>query len=560
MDKSDIEKEDTENHHRDSGSYVKESENNSKEEKSTHATAIAEDAEESEKGEEAPCESEVINTARSRMGIQINPKNEVHEPMNAEGSFDGQMKNERKNDLGSNVQESENKQDGGEENNISRDFSKDNKIVSSLMEGQTSPNSEATDNVNAVNNCGEDRELMGKSLAIAVEPKAAEIVVAGNNSSENKQLPTKPSSSEDLLSRRFNEDEEMEDVANVNEGEEVKDELKEQSKEAAFNDGNTVETIFTQAMLPPMAEDDDGTPDEQATFMKELESFHRERAMDFNPLEVNGEPLNFLKLWRCVIRLGGYDRVTGYKLWRQVGESFHPPKSCTTIYWALQSFYEKYVLEYERHKTQSGKLQLPEVQPPEPEASGVDSEGNGYQGSGSERDRRDNASRSIQGSHAHHSGHGEAGEPVMKGKNPGNMAICEKNIKNIGSIKRKKPNDAEINTSRTETSKQPLTPVVDVGPSADWVKISVRETRDCFEVYGLVPGLLSEEVRVQSDPAGRLVIMGQPQQVGDPWGVAPFQKIISFPVRINPRRTSAFISMHGRLFVRVPFEQSKKCS
>lgn len=329
MDKSDTEMEDTEKHRRDSGSCDKGSENNSKEEKSTPATAVVEDAQESENGEEEPCESEVSNTATSRMGIQINPKNEVNEPMNPEGSFDGQMNNKRKNDLGSNVQESENKQDGGEDNNLSRDFSKDNKIVTSLMDGQTSPNSEATENVNAVNNCGEDRELTDKSLAIAVEQKATEIVDAGNNSSENKQLPTKPTSSEAPLSQKCNEDEEMEDVTDVNEGKEVKGELEEQSKEAAVTDGNAVKTIFTQAMLPPMAEDDDGTPEERTAFMKELESFHREKAMDFNPLEeVNGEPLNFLKLWRGVIRLGGYERVTGYKLWRQVGESFHPPKSC----------------------------------------------------------------------------------------------------------------------------------------------------------------------------------------------------------------------------------------
>lgn len=44
-----------------------------------------------------------------------------------------------------------------------------------------------------------------------------------------------------------------------------------------------------------MAEDDDGTPEEQATFMKELESFHQERGMGFNPQKFYGEPLNFLK-------------------------------------------------------------------------------------------------------------------------------------------------------------------------------------------------------------------------------------------------------------------------
>ncbi|KAJ0538092.1 putative alpha crystallin/Hsp20 domain, HSP20-like chaperone [Helianthus annuus] len=101
-----------------------------------------------------------------------------------------------------------------------------------------------------------------------------------------------------------------------------------------------------------------------------------------------------------------------------------------------------------------------------------------------------------------------------------------------------------------------VTTVADVGPPANWVKINVRETKDCFEVYALVPGLLREEVRVQSDPAGRVVITGQPEQLDNPWGISAFKKVISLPSRIDPLRTSAIVSLHGRLLVRVPFEQS----
>ncbi|XP_010266289.1 PREDICTED: AT-rich interactive domain-containing protein 5-like isoform X2 [Nelumbo nucifera] len=70
------------------------------------------------------------------------------------------------------------------------------------------------------------------------------------------------------------------------------------------------------------------------------------------------------------------------------------------------------------------------------------------------------------------------------------------------------------------------TMVVDVGPSADWVKINVRKTKDCFEVYALVPWLLREEVHVQSDLAGRLVISGESEQLDNPWGVTPFKKLL----------------------------------
>ncbi|KAK4428272.1 AT-rich interactive domain-containing protein 5 [Sesamum alatum] len=328
---------------------------------------------------------------------------------------------------------------------------------------------------------------------------------------------------------------------------------------AGDHSGETVKAVFTQASLPLLAEGDDGTPEDQAAFMKELESFYRGKAMDFKPPKFYGQPLNCLKLWRAVIRLGGYDRVTGSKLWRQVGESFHPPKTCTTVSWTFRIFYEKSLLEYERHKRQSGELQLPVA--PLPEASAADSEDNGYQGSGSGsgRARRDAAARAMQGWHVQRLfGYGEVGEPVIKDKNLNNMAKRDKNGKAIGSLKQKRSNEVEhsIKAARTETSKQLVTSVVDVGPPADWVKINVRQTKDCFEVYALVPGLLREEVRVQSDPAGRLVITGQPEQVDNPWGITPFKKVVSLPARIDPLQTSAVVSLHGRLFVRVPFEQS----
>ncbi|XP_028074881.1 putative leucine-rich repeat receptor-like serine/threonine-protein kinase At2g19230 [Camellia sinensis] len=56
--------------------------------------------------------------------------------------------------------------------------------------------------------------------------------------------------------------------------------------------------------------DEAGTEEEQATFMKELETFHEERCSEFKTPRFYGEPLNCLKLWRAVIRLGGYEQVS----------------------------------------------------------------------------------------------------------------------------------------------------------------------------------------------------------------------------------------------------------
>ncbi|XP_071922904.1 uncharacterized protein [Coffea arabica] len=330
--------------------------------------------------------------------------------------------------------------------------------------------------------------------------------------------------------------------------------MKYSSKRSGSHSGEASKHVAKDAQ---MLEGDDGTPEEQAAFVKELETFYRERGMDFKPPKFYGQPLNLCKLWRSVIRLGGYDLVTGSKLWRQVGESFHPPKTCTTVSWTFRIFYEKSLLEYERYKIQSGELQFPVAAVPE--SAGADNEGNGYQASGSGRARRDAAARAMQGWHVQRLfGYGEVGEPIVKDKSPNNMQKRENKVKSIGSLKQKRTSEMElpVKAQRTETYRQLVTTVVDVGPPADWVKINVRETKDCFEVYALVPGLLREEVRVQSDPAGRLVITGQPEQPDNPWGITAFKKVVSLPARIDPLQTSAVVSLHGRLYVRVPFEQA----
>ncbi|XP_051118171.1 AT-rich interactive domain-containing protein 3-like isoform X2 [Andrographis paniculata] len=272
--------------------------------------------------------------------------------------------------------------------------------------------------------------------------------------------------------------------------------IRDSSALAEDHSGGGFKSTFSPTTLPLLGEKDDGTPEEQVAFMKEIENFYRQRALDFKPPKFYGHPLNCLKLWRAVIRLGGYDRVTASKLWRQVGESFHPPKTCTTVSWTFRIFYEKSLLEYERHKILSGDLQLSAATLPE--ASGGDVEGNGCQALG--RVRRDAATRAIQGWHAQrHSEYGEVGEPIVKDKNLNNVPKREKNLKSIGSAKQKRPSEAENSNkaARTETSRQLVTSVVDVGPPADWVRINVRQAKDCFEIYALVPGLLREERRFE---------------------------------------------------------------
>ncbi|EPS64293.1 hypothetical protein M569_10487, partial [Genlisea aurea] len=297
-----------------------------------------------------------------------------------------------------------------------------------------------------------------------------------------------------------------------------------------------------------------GTEEEQDAFLKEIELFHRERCLEFKPPKFYQELLNCLKLWRAVIRLGGYEQVTSLKLWRQVGESFHPPKTCTTVSWTFRGFYEKALLEYEKYKMRCGELPFTDASVSDP-TTGTPVSLIHTAGSGG-RARRPAAARAMQGWHSQRLlGNGELGPSIIKDKNQ-TMPKREKHLKNIGFLKRKGSYLVEQASSKSarESSKksQEAALILDVGAPADWVKVNVQRMNDCYEVYALVPGLMREEVHVQSDPAGRLVISGQPEEHDNPWGVTPFKKVVSLPTRIDPHHTSAIVTLHGQLFVRVP--------
>ncbi|KAH0773590.1 hypothetical protein KY290_010727 [Solanum tuberosum] len=76
---------------------------------------------------------------------------------------------------------------------------------------------------------------------------------------------------------------------------------------AGHHSGVASENIF--AMMTD-GEDDEDSLENQAAFLGKLGTFYREKAMEFKPPRFYGHQLNGLKLWRSVIRLGGYDRVS----------------------------------------------------------------------------------------------------------------------------------------------------------------------------------------------------------------------------------------------------------
>lgn len=84
---------------------------------------------------------------------------------------------------------------------------------------------------------------------------------------------------------------------------EVAEELLKPELDAGHEVG--VKTSSRSFLLEPDADfaDEAGTEEEQVEFMKELETFHRERCLEFKPPKFYGEPLNCLKLVSTCFKL-----------------------------------------------------------------------------------------------------------------------------------------------------------------------------------------------------------------------------------------------------------------
>ncbi|KAI5079838.1 hypothetical protein GOP47_0005317 [Adiantum capillus-veneris] len=429
-----------------------------------------------------------------------------------------------------------------------------------------------------------------------------------------------------LLAEEEDDDNEADDVRGEQDDRDVDEDVDdaEQELEHAYNaeaadvepsrheeedDGDIDDTrqgVLDFLTQPP--ELDAGTPEEQAEFSRELKHFFASRCMDYRPPKFYGENLNLLKLWRTVIRLGAYDYVTANKLWRQVGETFKPPKKCTTVSWSFRIFYEKSLLEYERHMLRGTGYSSDQRNRDCP-GTAEGSSGAGHSGPSQPpgRARRDAAVRAMQGWHSQKILENEDADPANSKERSSvpsssrekqaitglrkrrNFSIPERSLKaarltngprahmaddaatrdengNFGyqlhnSAQRKQtfkqnPTKQVLKSSNHNHANGADIRVADEGPEADWVKINVHKTVDCFEVYALVPGLLQEELRIQCEPGGLLVIIGEPEKLNNPWGVTPFKKVIKLPSPIDANSTSAVITLHGQLFVRVPYGES----
>ncbi|CAO3659437.1 unnamed protein product [Umbelopsis ramanniana] len=94
----------------------------------------------------------------------------------------------------------------------------------------------------------------------------------------------------------------------------------------------------------------DRTP-EYNRFMGELREFHKRHGtfLQAEPV-LGGKKLDLLKIWQRVQEAGGFEQVTQSRTWKQVGDPFNFPVTCTNSAYVLKAVYIKYMLGYEEEK------------------------------------------------------------------------------------------------------------------------------------------------------------------------------------------------------------------
>ncbi|KAJ2959552.1 hypothetical protein NQZ79_g4988 [Umbelopsis isabellina] len=86
-------------------------------------------------------------------------------------------------------------------------------------------------------------------------------------------------------------------------------------------------------------------------FMSELRDFHKNHGtyLQAEPV-LGGKKLDLLKIWNRVQEAGGFEQVTQSRTWKQVGDPFNFPVTCTNSAYVLKAVYIKYMLGYEEEK------------------------------------------------------------------------------------------------------------------------------------------------------------------------------------------------------------------
>ncbi len=69
---------------------------------------------------------------------------------------------------------------------------------------------------------------------------------------------------------------------------------------------------------------------------------------NFKVPSIGGRELDLCKFFKAVIIRGGYQRVSSFKLWKEIVNEFEIPPSCTSASFTLRNHYNRCLLQFER--------------------------------------------------------------------------------------------------------------------------------------------------------------------------------------------------------------------
>ncbi|KAI7900019.1 uncharacterized protein BX663DRAFT_519331 [Cokeromyces recurvatus] len=87
---------------------------------------------------------------------------------------------------------------------------------------------------------------------------------------------------------------------------------------------------------------------EYEKFIADLKAFHERKGtlLQTEPI-LGGKKLDLLRIYKTVLEAGGYEQVTINRGWKQVGDPFNFPATCTNSAYILKAVYTKYLLGWE---------------------------------------------------------------------------------------------------------------------------------------------------------------------------------------------------------------------
>ncbi|KAL0082207.1 C2H2-type zinc finger transcription factor [Phycomyces blakesleeanus] len=98
---------------------------------------------------------------------------------------------------------------------------------------------------------------------------------------------------------------------------------------------------------------------EYVSFIKDLQDFHNRKGTRLQAEPVlGGKKLDLLKIYQVVNAAGGFEEVTKNRGWKQVGDSFGFPSTCTNSAYILKGLYIRNLLGWEEEKVW-GKVWVP---------------------------------------------------------------------------------------------------------------------------------------------------------------------------------------------------------